>query len=67
MAKTHESFGDLEQTDRYKDKKQTGLWDAIQRMNGLEGVGLFEFLDTDIVRNPIITKILKRYEEWELV
>ncbi len=23
--------GDLEQTDRYKDKKQSGLWDAIEK------------------------------------
>ena len=55
--------GDLEQTDRYKDKKQSGLWDAIQRMTNLDDVGIFEFADTDIVRNPLITRILKKYEE----
>lgn len=55
--------GDLEQTDRYKDKTQSGLWDAISRMRNFSDVGIFEFGDTDIVRNPLITQILKRYEE----
>ena len=55
--------GDLEQTDRYKDKTHTGLWDAIKRFKDMEDVGVFEFGENDIVRNPLITKILKRYEE----
>lgn len=55
--------GDIEQTDRYKDKKHSGLYDAITRFNGIGGIGIFEFGDKDGVRNPIITKILKRYEE----
>jgi len=55
--------GDLEQTDRYKDKKQSGLWDALQRFKSVEDVGVFEFSDKDVVRNPIISKLLKRYEE----
>jgi phosphate starvation-inducible protein PhoH len=32
-------------------------------MRDLNDVGVFEFEDTDIVRNALITKILKRYEE----
>ena len=55
--------GDLEQTDRYKDKKQSGLWDAIQKFKKIDDVGIFEFEDKDIVRNPLIGKILKQYEE----
>jgi phosphate starvation-inducible PhoH-like protein len=55
--------GDIEQTDRYKDKKQSGLYDAIIRFNGINGIGIFEFGDKDGVRNPIITKILQKYEE----
>jgi phosphate starvation-inducible PhoH-like protein len=55
--------GDIEQTDRYKDKKQSGLYDAITRFNGINGIGIFEFGDKDGVRNPIITKILQKYEE----
>ena len=55
--------GDIEQTDRYKDKKQSGLYDAIQRFKNINDVGVFEFGDDDIVRNPLISKILKKYEE----
>ena len=55
--------GDIEQTDRYKDKKHSGLYDAITRFNGIPGIGIFEFGDKDGVRNPIITKILQRYDE----
>ena len=46
--------GDLEQTDRYKDKKQSGLYDAITRFNFISGIGTFEFNDKDVVRNPLI-------------
>lgn len=55
--------GDLEQTDRYKDKTQSGLWDAIKKFREMSDIGIFEFDENDIVRNSLITKILKRYEE----
>jgi phosphate starvation-inducible PhoH-like protein len=55
--------GDLEQTDRYKDIRQSGLYDAIQKFNNLHDIGVFEFQTADIVRNPLISHILKRYEE----
>ena len=55
--------GDLEQFDRHKDKTQTGLWDAIKKFRNVDDIGVFEFKDEDVVRNPIISKILKKYEE----
>jgi phosphate starvation-inducible PhoH-like protein len=55
--------GDIEQTDRYKDKKHSGLYDAIQKFKNVSDIGVFEFSDEDVVRNPLISKILKRYEE----
>ena len=55
--------GDLEQFDRHKDKTQTGLWDALKRFKNLPDVGTFEFSSSDVVRNPIISKILEKYEE----
>ena len=55
--------GDIEQTDRYKDKKQSGLYDAIQKFKNVNDMGVFEFGDDDVVRNPLISKILKKYEE----
>jgi phosphate starvation-inducible PhoH-like protein len=55
--------GDLEQTDRYKDKTQSGLWDAMSKFRDMDEIGVFEFSEKDIVRNPLITKILKKYED----
>ena len=55
--------GDLEQTDRYKDKKQSGLYDAITRFNYINDIGTFEFNEKDVVRNPLISKILQKYDE----
>jgi len=55
--------GDLEQFDRHKDKTQTGLWDSLQKFQKMDDIGVFEFNSEDIVRNPLISKILKRYEE----
>ena len=55
--------GDLEQTDRYKDKTHSGLYDAIQKFVGMNDIGIHEFNQEDVVRNPLITQILKKYEE----
>jgi len=55
--------GDLEQTDRYKNKTLSGLYDAVNKFQDIEDVGVFEFNRDDIVRNPLISKILKKYEE----
>jgi phosphate starvation-inducible PhoH-like protein len=55
--------GDLEQTDRYKNKTHSGLWDTINKFKDVPEIGVFEFGQEDVVRNPLITKILKKYEE----
>jgi phosphate starvation-inducible protein PhoH and related proteins len=55
--------GDLEQTDRYKDKTHSGLYDAIEKFTNIDKIGIFSFKDKDIVRNPIISHILEKYEE----
>jgi phosphate starvation-inducible PhoH-like protein len=55
--------GDLEQTDRYKDKKQSGLYDAIQRFKDVSDMGVYDFRDAKNVRNPLISKILSKYDE----
>lgn len=54
--------GDLEQTDRYKNKTHSGLYDAITRLTDIDEVGVYEFDSKDIVRNPLISKILDTYE-----
>ena len=48
-------------TDKYKNKSDSGLYDSMQRLKGIEEIGFFEFTEEDIVRNPIISKILKKY------
>jgi len=55
--------GDLEQTDRYKDKRQSGLYDAIKRFNNIPDIGVYDFRDAKNVRNPLIGKILQKYDE----
>lgn len=54
--------GDVEQTDRYRDKTQSGLYDALNRFREIEKIGVFEFENRDIIRNPLISKILDKYE-----
>jgi len=58
--------GDLEQTDRYKDKTHSGLYDALMKFKDVEDIGVFSFDNKDIIRNPLINKILDKYEQWEL-
>jgi phosphate starvation-inducible PhoH-like protein len=55
--------GDLEQTDRYKDKTQSGLYDALKRFKNINDIGVYDFRDAKNVRNPLIGKILAKYDE----
>jgi phosphate starvation-inducible PhoH-like protein len=54
--------GDIEQSDKFKQKEKSGLYDAIVRLSDMNDIGIFKFKPEDIVRNPIITEIIKRYE-----
>jgi phosphate starvation-inducible PhoH-like protein len=55
--------GDVEQSDKYKNKTHSGLWDAIEKFRDSESISIFEFKDkNDIVRNPLISRILEKYE-----
>jgi phosphate starvation-inducible PhoH-like protein len=56
--------GDVEQSDKFKNKTHSGLWDAIEKFRNDDDISVFEFTDDkDIVRNKLISKILKKYEE----
>jgi phosphate starvation-inducible PhoH-like protein len=56
--------GDVEQSDKFKNKTHSGLYDAIERFRNDSDISVFEFTDDkDIVRNKLISKILKKYEE----
>lgn len=55
--------GDIEQSDLFMDKTKTGMFDARKRLSNINGIGFFEFTPNDIVRNPIISEIIKRYDD----
>lgn len=54
--------GDIEQSDRYKDKRMSGLYDALHRFQNIESIGTFTFDTEDVIRNPLIGQILKKYD-----
>lgn len=54
--------GDIEQSDKFRQKEKSGLYDALQRLVDMDNVGIFRFTPEDVVRNPIIIEILKRYD-----
>ncbi len=54
--------GDTTQTDLPRTTK-SGLIDAVQRLRDVEGISVCHLDNADIVRNPIVTRIVKAYEE----
>jgi phosphate starvation-inducible PhoH-like protein len=53
--------GDLSQIDLPVGQR-SGLQDAIDTLAGIEGMGLVRFSDADIVRHPLVTRIVRAYE-----
>ncbi|MFD1950871.1 PhoH family protein [Sphingomonas arantia] len=41
---------------------QSGLADAVRRLEGLEGIGTIRFGAADVVRHPIVGRIVQAYE-----
>jgi phosphate starvation-inducible protein PhoH len=41
--------------------EKCGLEDAIDRLEGLPEIGFIEFTDDEIVRDPFLIEIMKRY------
>lgn len=58
--------GDLNQSDKFKRFTETGLYDIFQRHGNVEEIGFFIFEAADIVRNPLISKILANYPEQKI-
>jgi phosphate starvation-inducible PhoH-like protein len=54
--------GDVTQTDLPKQTR-SGLSDAIARLDGLERIAVIYLGEQDIVRHPLVIKIVKAYEE----
>ena len=57
--------GDLNQTDNKnirKGKEKSGLQHAKNVLSEVDGIGIIEFTKDEIVRNPLITKILELWD-----
>ncbi len=53
--------GDLTQTD-LTNKDKSGLYDAIKRLQNIEGINFIEFSSKDTVRSRIVQRILDAYQ-----
>ncbi|MBI3869874.1 MAG: PhoH family protein [Verrucomicrobia bacterium] len=54
--------GDPTQTD-LPSQKRSGLHEAIQALRRTEGIGIVEFTRRDVVRHPLVQRIIESYEE----
>lgn len=54
--------GDVTQID-LEDPTQSGLIDAARRLRGVPGVGFVAFDRTDVVRHPLVQRIVQAYGE----
>jgi len=53
---------DPDQIDiKTRNNEKCGAVDAAERLESLDGVGYFKFEDDDIVRDPFLIEIMKRY------
>lgn len=54
--------GDLNQIDRFKNENESGLKYAMGQLTDIKGVGVYTFPPGSSVRNPIINRILEKYD-----
>lgn len=56
--------GDLTQVDLPSTKK-SGLIDAVQILQNIDNIGIHQFSKNDVVRHPLVQKIIGAYEKLE--
>ncbi|MFC4296113.1 PhoH family protein [Novosphingobium tardum] len=54
--------GDPRQVDIPGGDAQSGLADAVRRLEGVEGIATIHFSRADVVRHPIVGRIVEAYE-----
>lgn len=54
--------GDMSQVDLPVGMR-SGLFDATEILKDIEGVGVLEFSSEDVIRHPLITRIVKAYDK----
>jgi phosphate starvation-inducible PhoH-like protein len=57
--------GDPTQVD-LPPQTRSGLVDALEAINGVEGVSMVQFSEKDVVRHPLVAKIVGAYEARDL-
>jgi len=56
--------GDITQTDLPRGRR-SGLVEAVRILNGVEGIKFCFLSDADVVRHPLVRKIINAYEKFE--
>ena len=56
--------GDLSQTDLPNGQK-SGLSIAARVLRDIDGIGIFEFSERDVVRHTLVRKIISAYDKYE--
>ena len=54
--------GDPRQVDIPGGDRMSGLADAVERLEGVEGIAVTRFTAADVVRHPIVGRIVEAYE-----
>ncbi len=54
--------GDPRQVDIPGGDAMSGLKDAVERLEGIEGINVTRFTSSDVVRHPIVGRIVEAYE-----
>ncbi|WP_397602439.1 PhoH family protein [Sphingorhabdus sp.] len=54
--------GDPHQVDIPGGERMSGLNDAVQRLDGVDGIRTIRFNSSDVVRHPLVGKIVDAYE-----
>jgi phosphate starvation-inducible PhoH-like protein len=54
--------GDPRQVDIPGGPTSSGLHDAVEKLEGIEGFGTIRFTAADVVRHPIVGRIVEAYE-----
>ncbi|HZF45132.1 MAG TPA: PhoH family protein [Sphingomonadaceae bacterium] len=57
--------GDPKQVDIPGGPKMSGLNDAVDRLEGVDGIAISRFATSDVVRHPIVGRIVEAYEGQE--
>jgi phosphate starvation-inducible PhoH-like protein len=58
--------GDTTQIDLPQGKK-SGLIEALEVCGKIEGIGVVQFGEKDVVRHNLVQQIIRAYEEYDLV